>query len=76
LKCRINKELIRGEAQYIIEGRSARAGFWPTPYTYIHATTYTPDDGPCETKTCHVVVEEGHEIGVVEPGTAQRDALK
>jgi hypothetical protein len=39
------------------------------------ATKYIPDDGPCETETCHVVVG-GHEIGAVEPGTARRAALK
>jgi hypothetical protein len=42
----------------------------------IVQTTYTPDDGPCETETCRVVMEEGHEIGVVKPGTAQKAALK
>jgi hypothetical protein len=43
----------------------------------LHATTYTPDDGPCETETS-VVVEGGHEIlvGVVKPGTTQKAALK
>jgi hypothetical protein len=41
----------------------------------LRATTYTHDDGPCETETCRVVVE-GHEIEVVEPGTARRAALK
>jgi hypothetical protein len=40
------------------------------------ATAYTLDDGPCETETCHVVVEEGLEIGVVKPGIAQKAALK
>jgi hypothetical protein len=34
-----------------------------------------PDDGPCETETCLVVVE-GHGIGVVKPGTAQEVARK
>jgi hypothetical protein len=39
------------------------------------ATAHTPDDGPCETKTCHAVVE-GHEIGVVKPGAAQKPDLE
>jgi hypothetical protein len=39
-------------------------------------TVYTPDDGPCEAETCHVVVEGGYEIGVVKPGTAQKATLK
>jgi hypothetical protein len=30
---------------------------------------YSPGDGSCETETCRVVVEEGHETGVVEPET-------
>lgn len=38
----------------------------------LHATTYTPDSGPFETKTHHVVEEEGHEIGVVKQGTKQK----
>jgi hypothetical protein len=42
----------------------------------VRATVHTPDDGPCETETCRVVVEEGHEIGVVKPGTAQKAARK
>jgi hypothetical protein len=42
----------------------------------LHATTYTPDDGLCETEACRVVVEEGSEIGVVKPGTAQKVAPK
>jgi hypothetical protein len=41
----------------------------------LRATTQTPDNGPSETKTS-LVVEEGHEIGVVKPGTAQKAALK
>jgi hypothetical protein len=42
----------------------------------LHATTYTPDDGPCETDTCRVVVEERHELlGVVKLGTTRRAAL-
>jgi hypothetical protein len=36
-KCRINKSLIKGEAQYIINGRGARAGLWPTPHSSIHS---------------------------------------
>jgi hypothetical protein len=36
-------------------------------------TTYAPDDGLCETETCHVV--EGHETGGLEPGIAQEAAL-
>jgi hypothetical protein len=42
----------------------------------LRATAYTPGNTPCETKTWRVVVEEGHEIGVVKPGTAQEAALK
>jgi hypothetical protein len=42
----------------------------------LRSTTYTTDDDPCETETCRVVVEEGHEIGVVKPGTAWKSALK
>jgi hypothetical protein len=30
------KDYSKGEGQYIIEGRGARAGFHGTPYTYIH----------------------------------------
>jgi hypothetical protein len=41
----------------------------------LHVTVYTPDDGPCETETCHIVAE-GREIGVVKPGAAQKAALK
>jgi hypothetical protein len=41
----------------------------------LHATTYTPDSGPFETKTCQIVVEE-HEIGVIKPGTKQKAVLK
>jgi hypothetical protein len=37
---------------------------------YFHYYTTTPD----ETETCRAVVE-GHEIGVVQPGTARRVAL-
>jgi hypothetical protein len=40
----------------------------------LRTTAYTLGDGPCETETCPVVVEEGHEIGVVKPGTAQKTA--
>jgi hypothetical protein len=37
-----NVGLIKGEAQQIIEGRGARAGFqWLTPYTYIHTYIHT-----------------------------------
>jgi hypothetical protein len=35
----------------------------------LRATAHNPDDG-------HVVVEEGHEMGVAKPGTAQKAALK
>jgi hypothetical protein len=42
----------------------------------LFATAYTPDDGPCQTETCRVVVDEGHEIGVVKPGTARKAALR
>jgi hypothetical protein len=41
----------------------------------LHVTAYTPDDGPCETETCHVVVEEGHETEGVKPGTALKTVL-
>jgi hypothetical protein len=37
----------------------------------LRATTYAPDDGPCETETC-IVTEEGHEMGVVKLGTAEK----
>jgi hypothetical protein len=37
---------------------------------------HAPGDSHCETDTCHVEVEEGHKIGVVKPGTAQKAALK
>jgi hypothetical protein len=38
-KCRVDKGLTeKGEAKYIIEGRSARAGLLrPIPYTFIHS---------------------------------------
>jgi hypothetical protein len=42
----------------------------------LHATAYTPDDSCCETEICHVVVEEGHKIGVGKPGNAEKAALK
>jgi hypothetical protein len=42
----------------------------------LRATSCTPDDVPCETETCRVAVVEGHEIGAVKPGTAQKAALK
>jgi hypothetical protein len=42
----------------------------------LRAITYTPDDGLCENETCLVAVEEGHEIGVVKLGTAQKTALE
>jgi hypothetical protein len=38
-------------------------------------TTYTPDDGLCETDSYSVVVE-GYEIGVFKPGTAQKAVQK
>jgi hypothetical protein len=38
----------------------------------LHAKTCTPD----ESETCLVVVEEGHVIGVVKPGTAWKAALR
>jgi hypothetical protein len=40
----------------------------------LRVTTYTPEDGPCETETCRVV--NGLEVGAAEPGTIQRSALK
>jgi hypothetical protein len=42
------------------------------------ARIYTPDDGPCETETCCVVVavEVGHGIGVVKPETTKKAALE
>jgi hypothetical protein len=42
----------------------------------LHTTAYTPEDGPCETVTCRAILEEEHEMGVVEPGTARKAALK
>jgi hypothetical protein len=42
----------------------------------LRATTYTPDDGPCETEACRVIMEERHEMGVVKPRSAWRTALK
>jgi hypothetical protein len=36
VKCRINKELINGEAQQIIVDRGAGTGLWPIPHTNIH----------------------------------------
>jgi hypothetical protein len=27
----------------------------------VYVQQHTPEDGPCETETCRVVVEEGHE---------------
>jgi hypothetical protein len=42
--------------------------------TTVHVQQHTPDDGPCETETCRVVVE-GHEIWVDKPDTQWRDAL-
>jgi hypothetical protein len=42
----------------------------------LRATEYVSDDGPCEIDAFHVIVEETHETGVVEPGTAQKAALK
>jgi hypothetical protein len=42
----------------------------------LRATAYAPDDGACETETCRVEVEQGHEIGVVKSGTAPEAALK
>jgi hypothetical protein len=42
----------------------------------LRAIAYTPEDGPCETETCSAVVQEAHEVGVVESGTAQIAALK
>lgn len=40
-----------------------------------HATIFTPNDGACDAETCRVV-EEGHEIEMVKPGTAQKVSLK
>jgi hypothetical protein len=39
----------------------------------LRSTTYTPDDVLCEAETCRVV--EGHETGVIEPGTTAKAAL-
>jgi hypothetical protein len=41
----------------------------PTVNT-LHATTYTLDDGPCETETYHVAVEGCEIRGVAEPEAA------
>jgi hypothetical protein len=41
----------------------------------LSTTAYTSDDGPCEIETRRVIVEEGHEIGVVKLGTAQKAEL-
>jgi hypothetical protein len=38
----------------------------------LHATGYTPDDGTFETETRHLVVEEGHETGMLNLGNAQK----
>jgi hypothetical protein len=40
----------------------------------LHAATYIPDNDPFEVKICRVK-EEGHEIGVVKPGTKQKIVL-
>jgi hypothetical protein len=39
-------------------------------------TVCTPNDGPYATETCSAVVEQVHEIGMVEPGTVQKAVLK
>jgi hypothetical protein len=41
-KCRINKGLIKGKAQWIIEGRGARAKLlWPTlTHSFIHSWSW------------------------------------
>jgi hypothetical protein len=33
-------------------------------------------DGPCDTRTCPAIVEEGHRIGVFKLVTARKAALK
>jgi hypothetical protein len=38
-------------------------------------TVYVQQCTTC-TETCHIVVEEGSEIGVFKPGTAPKSALK
>jgi hypothetical protein len=40
----------------------------------LHATAHIPDDGPSETETCGAVVEEGHEMGMIKSGIAQKAA--
>jgi hypothetical protein len=41
----------------------------------ISVTAWAPNDGPCETETCHAILV-GHEIGLVKPGNSRKIVMK